>query len=159
VAITCRSDEDWRRLRGALGEPEWAMKLELESADGRFAAQDELDAKLSEWTSGQTKMSVTSTLQMFCVPAAPMLTATDQILDPHYQVRGYLRWIHQQDLGWMCMEGPAFRASGMKDVNLFQAPLLGEHTRTICRDLLDMQDEEIEKLVAAGTLEVPQESS
>jgi crotonobetainyl-CoA:carnitine CoA-transferase CaiB-like acyl-CoA transferase len=159
VAITCRSDEDWRRLRGALGEPEWAMKPELESADGRFGAQDELDAKLSEWTSGQTKMSVTSTLQMFGVPAAPMLTATDQILDPHYQVRGYLRWIHQQDLGWMCMEGPAFRASGMKDVNLFQAPLLGEHTRTICRDLLDLQDEEIEKLVAAGTLEVPKESS
>jgi crotonobetainyl-CoA:carnitine CoA-transferase CaiB-like acyl-CoA transferase len=158
VAITCRSDEDWRRLRAALGEPEWAMKPELESAAGRFAAQDELDAGLTRWTSGQTKMSVTSTLQMFGVPAAPMLTATDQILDPHYQVRGYPRWIHQQDLGWMCMEGPAFRASGMKDVNLFQAPMLGEHTRSICRDLLDMQDEEVEKLVAAGTLEVPKGS-
>ena len=103
-------------------------------------------------------MTVTSTLQMFGVPAAPMLTATDQILDPHYQVRGYPRWIHQQELGWMCMEGPAFKASGMKDVDLFQAPLLGEHTRTICRDLLDMPDEEIEKLIADGALEVPREA-
>ena len=141
----------------ALGEPEWAMQPELESAAGRFAAQDELDAKLTEWTSGQTKMTVTSTLQMFGVPAAPMFTATDQIMDPHYQVRGYPRWIHQQDLGWMCMEGPAFRASGMADVYIAQAPLLGEHTRTVCAELLGMPDEEIEKLVAAGTLEVPRE--
>jgi crotonobetainyl-CoA:carnitine CoA-transferase CaiB-like acyl-CoA transferase len=43
----------------------------------------------------------------------------------------------------------------MADLNLFQAPRLGEHTREICRELLDLSDEEIEKLVAAGTLEVP----
>jgi crotonobetainyl-CoA:carnitine CoA-transferase CaiB-like acyl-CoA transferase len=39
-------------------------------------------------------------------------------------------------------------------VNLFQAPLLGQHTREICRELLDLSDEEIEKRVAAGTLEI-----
>jgi crotonobetainyl-CoA:carnitine CoA-transferase CaiB-like acyl-CoA transferase len=43
----------------------------------------------------------------------------------------------------------------MSDVQIFQAPLLGEHTREICRDLASLSDAEIEKLVAAGTLEVP----
>ncbi|HZO08256.1 MAG TPA: hypothetical protein VFC77_02675, partial [Myxococcota bacterium] len=55
----------------------------------------------------------------------------------------------------ICMEGPAFRASGMSDVQVFQAPLLGQHTREICRDQAGLSDAEIEKLVAAGTLEVP----
>ena len=116
-----------------------------------------IDAKLIEWTSGQSKLAVTSGLQMFGVPVAPMLTGSEQGGDPHFQARGFVHWVDQQDLGWMCFEGPAFRASGMSDVNLFQAPKLGEHSREICRDILHMEDEQIEKLVADGTLEVPRE--
>ena len=101
--------------------------------------------------------SVTATLQMFGVPAAPVYTSTDQSFDPHYQARNYLRWVDQQDLGWMCFEGPAFRASGMSELDIRQAPLLGENTRQIARDRLGLDDEEIEKLVAAGTLEVPRD--
>jgi len=153
--ITTRDDADWKKLRAALGEPEWAMKPELETAEGRFAEQDEIDEQLSRWTSERTKLDVTSSLQMFGVPAAPMLTGTDQISDPHFQARGYPRWIEQQDLGWISMEGPAFRASGMSDVRISQAPRVGEHTREICRDRLGMQSAEIEELVNAGTLEVP----
>ena len=155
VAITVRDDQDWGRLKMALGNPEWAERPGLATAAGRSAAHDELDAKLAEWTRARSRVDVTATLQMFRVPVAPMFTGSDQAADPHYQARGYLRWIDQQDLGWICMEGPCFRASGMTDVQLFQAPLLGQHTREICRDLLGLADSEIEKLVAAGTLEVP----
>ena len=61
------------------------------------------------------------------------------------------------DLGWIGLEGPSFRASGMSDVVTLQAPRLGEHTRTICREILDVPEDEIEALVAAGVLEVPRE--
>ncbi|MDP7571124.1 MAG: hypothetical protein QF391_05910, partial [Myxococcota bacterium] len=70
---------------------------------------------------------------------------------------GFPRWIEQQELGWIGMEGPAFCASGMSDIVTRQAPLLGEHSRAICRELLELQDAEIEELVKAGTLEVPRE--
>ena len=84
-----------------------------------------------------------------------MLGAVDQLSDPHFAARGYPRWIEQQDAGRMCFEGPAFRGSGMTDVNIFQAPRLGEHTAEICRELLDMSEREIERLLAAGALEGP----
>ncbi len=155
VAITVRDDQDWGRLKMALGSPDWAERPELATAAGRRAAHDELDAKLAEWTRARSRVDVVATLQMFRVPAAPMFTGGDQAADPHYQARGYLRWIDQQDLGWICLEGPCFRASGMMDVRIFQAPLLGQHTREICRERLGLADSEIEKLVAAGTLEVP----
>jgi crotonobetainyl-CoA:carnitine CoA-transferase CaiB-like acyl-CoA transferase len=155
VAITVRDDEDWGRLKMALGSPEWAERADLASVSGRRAAHDELDAKLAEWTAARTRVDVTATLQMFRVPVAPMFTGSDQAADPHFQARGYLRWIDQQDLGWICLEGPSFHASGMAELRIFQAPLLGEHTREVCRELLDLSDAEIEKLVAAGTLEVP----
>jgi crotonobetainyl-CoA:carnitine CoA-transferase CaiB-like acyl-CoA transferase len=102
-------------------------------------------------------MDVTGACQMMGLPAAPMYTPSDQARDPHFQARGYLNWVEQQELGWMCMEGPGFQASGMQEVFIDQAPLLGEHTREIARDVLGLGDEEIEKLVAAGTLEVPRE--
>ena len=157
VTITCRDDADFAKLRMAMGDPDWAKRDDLASAEGRFAAQDELETKLAEWTKTQTRFEVVAACQMFGVPAAPMYTGTDQAADPHYQARGYLRWRMQQDLGWMCFEGPAFHASGMSDVDVRQAPLLGEHTRALARERLGLGDEEIEKLVAAGALEVPRE--
>jgi crotonobetainyl-CoA:carnitine CoA-transferase CaiB-like acyl-CoA transferase len=42
----------------------------------------------------------------------------------------------------------------MSDIQLFQAPRLGEHTREICRDLLGLPAAEIERLIADGALEV-----
>jgi crotonobetainyl-CoA:carnitine CoA-transferase CaiB-like acyl-CoA transferase len=149
-----RNDEDWRRLCGALGDPEWVRSEALATAAGRFAAHDEIDEKLAEWTKGMSKRTVASTLQMFGVPAAPMYTASDQLADPHFQVRGYPRWLDQQGIGWMAFEGPAFHASGMKDIDLFQAPLIGEHTREIARDVIGLDEATIEKQIAAGALEI-----
>ncbi len=153
VAITVRDDADWAKLKVALGDPEWAKDPRYATAAGRAADHDALDAKLAEWTRTRSTKTVTSTLQMFKVPAAPMYTARDQLHDPHYQARGYPRWIEQQVAGWMAMEGPCFQASGMKDVQLFQAPLVGEHTRTIAREILGMSEAEIEAQIAAEVLE------
>jgi crotonobetainyl-CoA:carnitine CoA-transferase CaiB-like acyl-CoA transferase len=157
VTISVRDDEDWKKLRMALGSPDWAMQPELETHAGRNAAQDELDAKLEEWTRTQTPLAVTGALQMFQVPAAPMYTPTHQLADPHYHARGYPRWVEQQDLGWIGFEGPAFRATGMSDVHITQAPKLGEHTREIGRELLGLTDAEIDTAVADGALEIPKD--
>jgi crotonobetainyl-CoA:carnitine CoA-transferase CaiB-like acyl-CoA transferase len=154
VAITVRGDEDWRRLKSAMGNPDWAADSALDVATGRFAAHDEIDRHVRDWTAGQTAMAVTATLQMFQVPAAPMYGGRDQMRDPHYQARGYPRWLDQQGLGWMGFEGPAFHTTGMQDIHVFQAPLLGEHTREIARDLLGLGDAEIQEKVASGVLEV-----
>jgi crotonobetainyl-CoA:carnitine CoA-transferase CaiB-like acyl-CoA transferase len=154
--ITVRDDADWASLRRALDDPAWAAAADLRRAEGRFARHDAIDAQLSEWTRALDKYEVTRRLQAVGVPAAPMLTATGMLDDPHYKARGFERPIDQQDLGRISMEGPAFRATGMSDVRIFQAPRLGEHTREICRELLGMDDAEIERLVAEGALEVPQ---
>jgi crotonobetainyl-CoA:carnitine CoA-transferase CaiB-like acyl-CoA transferase len=152
--ITVRDDADWANLRRALGDPAWAAAAELQQAAGRFASHDAIDARLSEWTRALDKYEVTRRLQDARVPAAPMLTATGMLDDPHYKARGFERPIEQQDLGRISMEGPAFRATGMSDVRIFQAPRLGEHTREICRELLGMEGAEIERLIAEGALEV-----
>jgi crotonobetainyl-CoA:carnitine CoA-transferase CaiB-like acyl-CoA transferase len=153
--ITVRDDDDWRRLREALGDPAWSRDPACDTAKGRLARQDALDAALSEWTRARGKADVAATLQRHGVPCGPMLTSTDQLDDPHFNARGYMRWVEQQDLGRIAFEGPCFQGSAMRDADIRQAPRLGEHTREICRDLLGMQEAEIQRLIAAGALEEP----
>lgn len=154
VAITVRHDEDWRRLCGAMGEPDWAKNESYSLAAGRLDAQDQIEERLRDWTRTQSAQAVTSTLQMFGVPAAPMYTAREQLRDPHFQARGYGHWLDQQGLGWMALEGPAFKATGASRSATFQAPLIGEHTREIASVLLGLSEDEIEGLISKGILEV-----
>ena len=86
-----------------------------------------------------------------------MLTGAEQSNDPHLQARGYPRWVDQQELGWMAFEGPCFKATGMTDPVITQAPKVGEHTREIAEELLGLSVEETEALVEAGAIEVPKE--
>jgi crotonobetainyl-CoA:carnitine CoA-transferase CaiB-like acyl-CoA transferase len=155
--ITIRDDADWANLVAALDRPAWATEAALASAAGRTASHDAIDAQLGAWTSERGKGEVAELLQKHGVPCGPVLTGADQLDDPHFLARNYPRWITQQDAGKMAFEGPAFRATGMKDVVLFQAPRLGEHTREICKNLLRMDDALVDRLVADGVLEVPRE--
>ncbi|MFP6630143.1 MAG: CoA transferase, partial [Myxococcota bacterium] len=68
VAITCRTDEEWKKLAFAMGDPEWTQNSDYATCAGRRAAQDAIDEQLSTWTSSQTKNSVTVSLQAFGVP-------------------------------------------------------------------------------------------
>src|SRR5208282_2851701 len=49
--ITVRNDDDWRRFRAAIGDPEWARAREYETARARLEARAELDRHVTEWTS------------------------------------------------------------------------------------------------------------
>ena len=155
--ISVRDDADWKNLVAALGYPAWATDPALVTAEGRFAAHDAIDEKLSAWTRLRNKNEIAKTLQRHGVPCGPVLTGSDQLDDPHFVARGYPRWIDQQVCGRMAFEGPAFRATGTKDVVLKQAPRLGEHTREICRELLRLDAATIESLISQGALEVPRE--
>jgi len=151
--ITVRDDGDWKRLQEALAHPAWAGAA-FDSADSRRSGRDELDRHLSAWTAGLTKAEVASRLQCFGVPCAPVLTAVDQMEDPHLLAHGYPVPIVQQDAGPLTFEGPCYLATGMPGPLITQAPRLGEHTREICRHDLGMTDEEFERLVGEGVLEV-----
>jgi crotonobetainyl-CoA:carnitine CoA-transferase CaiB-like acyl-CoA transferase len=155
--ITVRDDE-WSRLGHALGDPEWATRPELATAAGRHASHDEIDMRLGEWTATLDKYEVARLLQNHGIACGPMLTGDDQIDDPHFEARGYSAPRVQQDVGPMTFEGPAFSATGMAPARIEQAPRLGEHTMSICREVLGLDEDTIHALVADGILDLaPQE--
>ena len=150
--ITCRNDAEWRSLLTAVGDPEWARDSRFATAQGRLAAQDELDEYLSRWTAERTDRDVMQLLQAHAVPAGMMMYMSDQPDDPHLQARGYLLEIDQPALGTILLEGPAFHASGLPEPITRPAPLLGQHTREICTSLLGRSDADVDRLIETGLL-------
>jgi len=151
--ITVRNDDDWRRFRAAIGDPEWARAREYETARARLEARAELDRHVTEWTSAHSDREVTDILQRAGVPAGFMMYASDMPGDPHLLARGYPQHVEQPGVGAMLFEGPAFHATSIPEPIVAPAPALGEHTRDICRTILRMEDAEVSKLVAEGVIE------
>jgi crotonobetainyl-CoA:carnitine CoA-transferase CaiB-like acyl-CoA transferase len=151
--ITIRDDDDWRRFRAAIGDPEWARAREHETSRGRMEARRELDRHVIEWTSARTDREVTDILQRSGVPAGFMMYASDMPTDPHLLARGYPQQVDQPGVGAMTFEGPAFHATSIREPIVAPAPALGEHTREICRTILAMPDAEMSKLIADDVLE------
>jgi len=153
--VSVRDDDEWRRLRAALGEPDWAMRGDLDTSAGRMAARAHLDEHVDAWTRERDPRDVMETLQAAGVPCGIVAHPGHHIGDPQLAHRGYPKLVDQQGLTTMLLEGPAFLASDMPEVVVTQAPWLGEHTREIARDLLGLAADEIERLVEEGVLEDP----
>ncbi len=156
AAITCRSDEDWRALVGVMGAPDWAKDGALATAEGRHARAAEVEAGVAEWTAGRSREEVVRTCQAAGVPAGEMLTSLETETNEQYVARGFPVELPHPGLlnDSQIFDGPGFYGSRMTPAIIRPAPMIGEHTREICRDLLGMEAAEIERLIAEVALEV-----
>jgi crotonobetainyl-CoA:carnitine CoA-transferase CaiB-like acyl-CoA transferase len=153
LAITCRDDADWQGLVAAMGSPTWATDAAYAAVEGRRTGADEIDARIGEWTAAQSKDAVARACQAQGVPAAPMLTGVEMTTDAQYVARGFAVQIDQPGVGPLVLDGAAFRGARMAGPDIRRAPDLGEHTRQIAREQLGLDDDEIDRLLAAGVLE------
>jgi crotonobetainyl-CoA:carnitine CoA-transferase CaiB-like acyl-CoA transferase len=151
VAICVRSDEEWVALVEVMGSPDWADAAMSEPA--RRVAENDIEARIAEWTATLTSGAITDACLAAGVPAGPMLTGATQSVDPHLEARGYLVKLDQPPIGGMIFEGAAFHASAMIGPDIFPAPGLGEHAREIAAERFGLPAEEIEELIVSGVLE------
>ena len=153
--ITVRSDEEWQGLVRAMGSPAWSADVRFVEASGRVEARSELDSHISEWTRVQTPRAVMEACQAERVPCGIVAHPGHHMSDPQMLHRDYAKPLQQQELSTILLEGPAFIGSDLPEVMIWQAPLLGEHTREIAMSVLGLTAEETEELILQGVLEDP----
>jgi crotonobetainyl-CoA:carnitine CoA-transferase CaiB-like acyl-CoA transferase len=156
VAITVQDDAEWAALVELMGSPSWATDPALATHAGRLAAIDAVEAGVGEWTSTLEREDVAERCQGAGIPAGELLAAMDTLTVPHYAQQGFAVEVHQPGnvVDTILLDGPGFRGSKMPEPVITAAPKVGEHTREVCRDLLGMPEDEIERLVQAVALEV-----
>lgn len=153
--VTVRDDDEWLRLRFALADPGWAADAELATANGRVGRRLEIDAYLTAWTSGRSPREVAAVLQRAGVPAGFMQRTDEYEDDPQFQARDFLRTFEQPGLPPLRIENSPLRSERIPAPADAPAPEPGEHTRAICTRLLGIDEDMVDRLVAAGALEEP----
>jgi crotonobetainyl-CoA:carnitine CoA-transferase CaiB-like acyl-CoA transferase len=153
--INVRSDMEWQRLRKAIGDPAWAADPALDAAPGRMARREAIDAELAAWTRARAPREVMETLQAVGVPAGIVAHPAHHLSDPQLQHRGYPKLVVQPDYASILVEGPPFLGSDLPEPIVAPAPLLGEHTRAVAREVLGLSDAETQALIDARVIEDP----
>ena len=151
-AIACFDDGQWSRLRKAIGDPEWARDDRFATHAGRNEHEDEIEQRLTEWTSQRKAEDVMATLQAAGVPAGVVQNARDCLNDPHLQARGYYQYLEHPEAGRTAYDGSGFRLSRTPARFTSPAPCLGEHTYQVCTEILGLSPDEVADLLAEQVL-------
>ncbi|MDQ1539091.1 MAG: hypothetical protein QOE58_3484, partial [Actinomycetota bacterium] len=152
-AISIHDDQEWKTLRSLLGDPEWSRDAALDSLEGRKAAEDLLDQKLTAWTAGLSREDVVSRLRAAGLRGAPVNDMQDLHADPQLAVRQVWRKLKHPVIGEYSAVGPAFHLSETPASIESPAPLLGEHNRRVFIDLLGLDEVEFERNNAEGVFD------
>lgn len=157
IAVTVRSDADWRALCAVIDRADLTADAQLATRTGRDAHRDRIDEAVRAWTSQRPATEAMDLLQAAGVPAGAALRAAEVAdWDYYVQRRAFREELHPHAAEPFTMENVQIHSDRIADPPLRQAPLLGEQTREIAAELLGMDDAGIEELVATGVLEVPQ---
>lgn len=147
VAIEVNSDDEWRRMRSAMGDPDWARDSRFDDVLGRLENHDEIDAGITSWTRERHNETVMAILQDAGIAAAPCPDLPDLMADPQIQHRGLLVELDHAEMGPRTHVGLPGKFSAMPELEHRPTPLLGEHNEEIFCGLLGMSRDDVERLV------------
>jgi benzylsuccinate CoA-transferase BbsF subunit len=151
--IAVFTDEQWLSLRRVMGDPAWAREERFATFLGRKRNEDELERLVSEWTKDHQAEELMERLQLAGVPAGAVQTSEDVLdNDPHLRERGYYVYLDHPETGRSAYDGSPFRLSKTPGGPTRPAPLLGEHTHFVAKEIMGLSDEEIADLVANKVL-------
>ena len=146
IAIAVASDEEWRRLCKAMGDPGWCRDDRFDTVQGRRRHQDDLDCRIQSWSGRRTNYEAMDILQSNGVKAGAVLKAPEILDDPHYRERGYIDHTEHPEAGSLKHPGLPWRSSRASH-NLGQrAPLFPEHSDWVLGDLLTLEESEIAQM-------------
>jgi benzylsuccinate CoA-transferase BbsF subunit len=162
IAISAANDEQWQRLRTAMGDPTWAAAPEYETRIGRRRNEDALNAGIAEWTQPQDPAELMDKLQSAGVPAGMVSQGKDLHDNKHLKSRGFYQdtryweaqrgvkateWEEGDSVSWTI---PA-RMSGTP-IEFGAYSNIGDDNAYVFGELLGMPVSEIQRLEDAGVI-------
>lgn len=154
IAITIVDDESWRALLDELGSPEALTSAAFASSVSRQDHEDELNRLIASRTRGRDAYDLMERLQARGVAAGVVQTAEDLIVrDCQLKHRNHWIWLDHPEMGRSIYSAQPIRLGPRPQETLRKpAPLLGQHTREVCADLLGLGESEVDQLINDGVL-------
>lgn len=153
VVVGIRSNEEWRLFCSLIGKPQLFADPSFATLADCLAHQDTIDEHIQTWTLARTAEDAVCLLRPAGIACAMVSDARDYAADTRVVRDGSLVEIDHPVVGRRQYPALPLRTSDLGIRQDLRAPLLGEHTREVCRDVLAMTEREVEELLQEGVLE------
>jgi crotonobetainyl-CoA:carnitine CoA-transferase CaiB-like acyl-CoA transferase len=152
VAMSCSTQSVFVRACHAIGRPDLVADERYANNQTRTENYIALDAVFADWISSHATEDVLATLNDAGAAAAPIYDVRGVFNDPHFRDRENLVAVDDPDLGSIRMQNVVPKLSRTPGGIRHAGPRLGEHTREVYSDWLDVSDAELDQLTADGVI-------
>jgi formyl-CoA transferase len=153
IVIAANADNVFRRLCGAMGQPELADDPRFSTHLARGDNQEELEGIVAEWAGHHTADEIDRILNEAGVICGPIYTVADIFEDEHYRARDMLVAHEDPDFGEYLGPGIVPKFSDTPGEVRWSATWVeGSHNRDVYGGLLGLSDEELADLKEQGVL-------
>ncbi|MEM8767638.1 MAG: CoA transferase [Pseudomonadota bacterium] len=155
----CLGDDRWIAL-AVRDEADWEALCDLAAMDdvralslaARRSREDELDARLCDWTSRFEAEELERKLQAQGVPAHTVLGSAELVADPQLQARGHFLPVAHESLEGCVVECTRLQLSRSPARAPELAPSFGVHNAEVLSEVLGYSEAIIQRLEADGVL-------
>ena len=150
IHITAMAESLFRRLCGAMGQPELAEDPRFARHSARNENHEALDTIIAGWTRLHPLADLEAKMEEVSVPATRVFTVEDIFNDPHYKARQSIIEAPDQHLGTVAMPAVVPRLSDTPGTVRHTGRDIGQDSRAVLREVLDMDDARIDALTKEG---------
>jgi formyl-CoA transferase len=152
VCIAAAGDVLFPRLCRAMRRNDLLSDERFHTIELRAEHSDAINDIVADWCRSRTLEEIETTLVAHQVPVSAVYSIDEVIADAHVQARGSIVTVQDPVLGPVRQQGPVPRLDRTPLEITRGAPLLGEHTEEILRELLGLGYDEIAVLRAEGII-------
>ena len=151
IAIAIASDDEFAQLCEVLGAPSMASDPKFSRLYGRLANVEELEREIAARTRTHARDELVMKLRARDLAAGPVYSTPEVINDPVFSESSMLVNLKHGEVGERVVPGLAARFSAI-DLEYRGAPMIGEHTDEVMRELLGYSAAEVARLKEAKVL-------
>ena len=152
-AVAVLNDDQWRSFCRVVEKEEWTDDPRFKTFLARKRNEETLNSLINNWTQSLSAEEVMNKLQRAGIPSGVVANAADLYNDPQLRHREHLRFIQHKELGDFPVVGQPSVLSETPYRITRPSPCLGEHTESVCTELLGMSDQEFVELLNHGVFE------
>jgi crotonobetainyl-CoA:carnitine CoA-transferase CaiB-like acyl-CoA transferase len=152
IVIANLGESFWPKIARAIDRPELADDERFRTNADRLRHREELDALIAAETRRLPVAEWEARFEAGDVPHAPVLTVGQVLEHPQALARGLVTEVEHVRLGRMRTTGRPITLPAHADARQAPAPLLGQHTDEVLRELLGATPERLREWRAAGVI-------
>jgi len=141
----------WEAICEVIGKPEWKDDPDYATPPARLPRLNEIFDAIEAWTVTKTKFEVMDICNPLNIPVGPILSMKELAEEPSLRATGTIVEVDHPERGPYLTVGCPIKMSD-SEVEVARAPLLGEHTQEVLREVLNYSDKEVAALIESGAV-------